>query len=858
MRVNQAGPDAGSETFLLASYVAESAIKTIGIALCAGLRRSSSAALSRFEYELVRADGLGVWEAMISACTTQSYAGYVDKDLQPLLAWLTQKRTRGDDQWARDAAEGCSTILRELGAAPVANPQKLNVRYLISQLVQIRNKTKAHGAVGEEFFNFTNHFYLDAVRGLLEYCPLFSWQWFFLAERPSKDNIKALRLNGPSGIHVPQKEALQLRPSKPGIYFRLDDRATLFFCGDLLRTGWECRSFHVPNGGMTEAGQAEFIDYADGSCEHVDMTRLLAPPAPLPPSATEGAAALDIYSNVFGNLPPLPRGYVERPKLQTELRTRLEDTNHPIIMLHGRGGIGKTSLALYTAHCLAETNVPPADHIIWLSARDLELKPTGPSEVRRAVPGLDEVCRLLAAFIDIDPTKESFASVLQDPGVVKSKGILFIFDNFETLDDPRGVHEFLDTHTHIPNKVLITSRERAYRGDFPIEVGGMEFAEAGKLITGEARSLGVEGIINDGAIKEIFDYTDGHAYVMRVLVGEIARDRKWVPLKSLVPRRSDLLSAVFERSFNKLTPDGRWVFLTVANWRSVVSELVLLVVLGLRELDVEAGLDECVRLSLLTCQEMSDGHQCYFSPELAHLFAKKKLKGDPDCLAINEDIAILQQFGSLRVEEIGMTHRDNQVRQFVNHCRQKAQLTDAAGIQRMDKMLVRVAELWPKAWLDVASFRQEFCEGDTEEIAHALRRAVEERPYDKEVWLRRAEYAAKTLDKATRIASLISAVEAEPTDVELIREVAYELCVYINQHKLEIPQVRRGVYLASVRSHMQQLADQLDATGLSRLAWLFLLEGDTESAWKYANSGLAKDATNSHCSKIVELLDKQE
>jgi hypothetical protein len=56
---------------------------------------------------------------------------------------------------------------------------------------------------------------------------------------------------------------------------------------------------------------------------------------------------------------------------------------------------------------------------------------------------------------------------------------------------------------------------------------------------------------------------------------------------------------------------------------------------------------------------------------------------------------------------------------------------------------------------------------------------------------------------------------------------------------------------------MECLAGRLDATGFSRLAWLFLLEGNQEDAWKYANMGLAKDATNSHCLRIVERLNDQ-
>ena len=854
-RVNCAGPDSSADTFLLTSYVVESLIKTIAITICAPIRRTASDVVYRYEYELVRGNGLGTWEQTIAACTTQSHAGYVDSEVQPLLLWLTKRRTKAEDQWARDTATHCASILKLLGLPDVDVPRKLTIRFVFGQLVRIRNKTKAHGAVGEEFFNAANTHYLSATRLLLEHCPAFKWDWFFLAARVGRGDVKAVHLQGTSPKHVLAAESEALRPETEGIHFQTNKGGRLFNCGALLETGWECRSFYLANGSLTETGSAEFIDYSDGSLVQRDMSRFLAPPAPLPRSATEGGAVLDIFSNVFGNLPPPPEGYVERPALQTELRTRLEDTNHPILTLHGRGGIGKTSLALYVAHQLADSDPAQFDQILWLSARDLELKPSGSSEVRRAIPNLDSVCKLLSDFLDIEPTIESLAQLLQDPSAVATNGMLWIFDNFETLDDPQGIHKFLDTHTHIPNKILMTSRERAFKGDFPIEVGGMEFPEAKELLKQEAITLGIDSIVTDAVINDIYEYTDGHAYVMRVLLGEIAKDRRWVPLRSLVPRRGDLLDAVFERSFNKLSPGAHWVFLTISSWRSVLSELALLVVIGMRDFDVEEALDECVRLSLINRRELSDGQTCYFAPELARIFAKKKLDGDPDRLLINEDLQVLRQFGPISVGEIGGLGIDQLVEHFVTQTLEKATRSKDPDANKADSVLVRVAEMWPRAWLAVAQLRKE-CGHTDEDVSYALRRAVEERPYEKEAWLARANHASEIGDDTTRMASLVSAVETDPGDVELIREAAFQLCKYVDEHKSEIPPARRGVYLASVRSHMEKGAEKLDPTGLSRLAWLFLLEGDELSGWKYANMGLGKDATNVHCLRIVGRLEE--
>jgi hypothetical protein len=165
--------------------------------------------------------------------------------------------------------------------------------------------------------------------------------------------------------------------------------------------------------------------------------------------------------------------------------------------------------------------------------------------------------------------------------------------------------------------------------------------------------------------------------------------------------------------------------------------------------------------------------------------------------------------------------------------------------------------VWPRAWLELAAFRRGHG-GKPEDISYAYRRAVEELPFDKDVWLARADYAGESNDEKTRIASLISAVDADPKNVELVRQVAFDLCKYVDSHRAEIPKTRRGIYLASVRAHMERLSDSLDATGLSRLAWLFLFEDDQENALKYATAGNKKDDRNPHCLKILEKLRERD
>jgi hypothetical protein len=118
----------------------------------------------------------------------------------------------------------------------------------------------------------------------------------------------------------------------------------------------------------------------------------------------------------------------------------------------------------------------------------------------------------------------------------------------------------------------------------------------------------------------------------------------------------------------------------------------------------------------------------------------------------------------------------------------------------------------------------------------------------------RAEYARSVGDEATEVSSLVSAADADPSDARVVSRAAFALSRYLSEHKDEIPATRRGIYLHSVREHMVQLAlrDKLNAQGLSRLAWLYLLEGDEKEAERYASKGLAKEKDNRYCWQILD------
>ena len=167
---------------------------------------------------------------------------------------------------------------------------------------------------------------------------------------------------------------------------------------NLIFTDPSFLDFLLPNGNYRRSQfSGSVLQHRRGESRGWDTVAPL-PADARPKSETRATVDLDIVGNVFTNMPPQREGYVRREALEMELWTLLLDDRHPTITLQGRGGVGKTSLALELLHRIAQE-----DHfhaIIWFSAREHRSPAHGPSVVKADVLSTDDIAREFSRLFD--------------------------------------------------------------------------------------------------------------------------------------------------------------------------------------------------------------------------------------------------------------------------------------------------------------------------------------------------------------------------------------------------------------------------------------------------------------------------
>jgi hypothetical protein len=656
------------------------------------------------------------------------------------------------------------------------------------------------------------------------------------------------------GSKIPE----DLRSLHDGVYVYVGSPCRI----DLLESDADATDYFFPNGAFTDT-KYELISYLTDSIRSADSARYLIPTTALPKSETHGLGQFAIQGSVFGNIPPTPIGYINRAVLQRDLREALLDDRHPVVTLVGRGGIGKTALALAVLHEIL--GLERFGAAIWLSARDVDLLPEGPKIVSADVLSLKDMAKEFVRLMGPQGAKEKGFDAVAYLGNSLAKSpiespLLFAFDNFETVRGPGELYAFLDAHIRLPNKILITTRSRDFKADFPVDVMGMNEGETEQLISAVAGKLGINEFLTPEYRSELTRDSDGHPYIIKILLGEVAQAKRLVKVQRAVASKDKILDALFERTYTSLSPAAKQIFLTMCNWRSTIPRLAVEAVMlrpANEGMDTEAAIEELIRTSFVEEVIASDDNESLLSvPLAASEFGRRKLKASPIITAVQANTALLLNFGAGQKADAaaGIAWR---IDRFFRPVAEKA-TSNSLSIETHLPMMEFLAQRYARGWMLLARIYEESgLEGGAENAKGYWRRYLEDIGKSGDARLAWSEIARLCHITNDWIGEIHTIVELCSLDGATIQDVSDGLNRWNSTYKQQVLYMagdERQILGGRLLRLFDQNSEAATATDCSRAAWVCLALHETERAKEFVRVGLRRDSQNEYCRNLAERL----
>jgi hypothetical protein len=406
----------------------------------------------------------------------------------------------------------------------------------------------------------------------------------------------------------------------------------------------------------------------------------------------------------------------------------------------------------------------------------------------------------------------------------------------------------------MPNKVLVTTRFRDFNADYSIEIPGMTEEEPEELIAATARRLGISGLLDPGYVRELVRESDGHPYVLKILLGEVAKARGRKKVERIIAAREDILAALFERTFTNLSPAATRVFLLLSNWRSTVPRLAIEAVTLRAEnerMNVPDAIEELSRSSFVELAESpADGEMFVSMPLVAAIFGKQKLEVSPMKTAVMADTELLHLFGGSQRTDIrhGVAPRIKRLVETVSRRIGRGE----GSLKDYIPMLELIALRYPPAWLLVAELQEEV--GTPNDAKSSVRRFLETASVSNksEGWRWLADLCRRSADAVGEIHALVELAETEDVAYDDISDAANRFNTLLHTGKAAFVSDERRILADRLRIVMEKRSDEASATDLSRLAWLCLRLDDVLKARRYTLMGLEVEGANEHCLRLAQ------
>jgi len=192
------------------------------------------------------------------------------------------------------------------------------------------------------------------------------------------------------------------------------------------------------------------------------------------------------------------------------------------LLVHGLGGVGKTTLARGYLDWLAQTQGLP-HQVVWLSFVDIRSAEYVLNRLVEALFGTDAMAL---------PDAQKWPELLQ---ALRGNAVLIVWDNFESasgaadggLDstmpgaDRQQLKQFLEQLRGGRSQVLITSRGEDWLGTtacYRIPLGGLQGEERQALAEAILADQGLRLDPRERAVADLIDSLEGHPLMMRAIL----------------------------------------------------------------------------------------------------------------------------------------------------------------------------------------------------------------------------------------------------------------------------------------------------------------------------------------------------
>ena len=237
----------------------------------------------------------------------------------------------------------------------------------------------------------------------------------------------------------------------------------------------------------------------------------------------------------------------------------------------------------------------------------------------------------------------------------------------------------------------------------------MTSQESKKLIDKTAEEFGITNLLSSDIIEKIIQESNGHPYVIRIFLGEIAKNKRVGDIQRIVASKDDILTALFRRTYSWLSPAAKRVFLTLCSWRSVIPQVALEAVM-LREenerINVDDVIEELRKSSFIEVTNSDKDFEIFITvPLAASIFGKSELEVSSEKFAILADKELLQDFGAAKQSDIVHGIYPRIIRKFKN-------IADriSKGKEKLETHLPTLeylASKYPDAWIYLANIHEE-------------------------------------------------------------------------------------------------------------------------------------------------------